>query len=54
MTVRLVDEAGIPVDGLTPVADQYGMTLEDWTEFWGLPAHIWSNIRRHRADEEPG
>lgn len=53
MTVRLVDEAGVPVDVATPLAGQYGLTLEDWAEFYGVPDHVWWNIRRHHG-EEPG
>ncbi len=54
MTVRLVDEAGVPVNVVTPLAGQLGLTLEDWAQFYGVPDHVWWNIRRHDADEEPG
>jgi hypothetical protein len=43
-----------PVDAVTPLAGQYGLTLEDWAQFWGVPDHVWSNIRRHHADGDPG
>ncbi len=53
MTIPLVDEAGIPVDVVTPLARQYGLTLKDWAELWGVPDHVWWNIHRLHADEEP-
>jgi hypothetical protein len=40
--------------GHTPLARHYGLTVEDWAEYGGAPDHVWSNIRRHHADEEPG
>ena len=52
VTVRLVDEAGIPLDVVTALAGQYGLTLEDWAEFSGVPDHVWWNIRRHHGDRE--
>jgi hypothetical protein len=50
VTVRLVDEAGIPLDVNTPLNGQYGMTLEDWADFYGVPDHVWSNIRQVSLD----
>ena len=54
MTVRLVDTDGVPLAVATPLTGQYSVTLESWAEFLGVPDHIWWNIRRHHADEEPG
>ena len=45
MTVRLVDTDGIVLGAATPLAGKYGLTLEDWAELYGVPDHVWSNIR---------
>jgi hypothetical protein len=54
VTVRLLDETRVPVNAVTPLAAPLGLTVEDWAEYRGVPDHVWSNIRRHHADEEPG
>lgn len=52
VTVRLVDEAGVPVNVATPLARQLGMTLEAWAEFYGVPDHVRWNLHL-RGDGQP-
>jgi hypothetical protein len=39
---------------MTAVERRHGLTLEDWAELYGVPDHVWWNLCRHHADEEPG
>jgi hypothetical protein len=48
-SVHLPPSRGLVQVFLGHLAGQLGMTLEDWAEFYGVPDHVWWNVRPHHA-----